>query len=62
MVLQWAQWHVLVDEDPLIAIGAVAEQLDKIGMMQETQHEDLDKEFTVALESISVKLLDCDDL
>lgn len=36
MILQATHWHVLINQESLIPISAIADQRDKIGMVQQT--------------------------
>jgi hypothetical protein len=54
MILQRALGHVLIDQDPLVRVCAVAEQLDEVGVVKEAEHEHLDEELAVALEPVPV--------
>jgi hypothetical protein len=62
MILQRALGHVLIDQDPLVRVCAVAEQLDEVGVVKEAEHEHLDEELAVALEPVPVQLLHGDHL
>ena len=62
MVFQAAHGHVLVDQEPLIAIGAVANQGNKIRVVKQAQHQNLHNEFLKPLKPVVVKLLNCNNL
>lgn len=57
MVFQRSQGHVLIHQNPLISIGTVSNEINQILMVQQAQHQNLHKKLSVALQSISVKLL-----
>lgn len=58
MIFYGTSGHVIIHEESLISISTIPDEIDKIFMVQETQHEDFDKELLVSLKSMPVKLLD----
>lgn len=62
VVFQRTQRHILVNQKPLVAIGAIANKVDQVWVVQQAQHEDLNKKLPVALQSISIELLYGDNL
>ena len=57
MVFQRPQWHVLVNQKPLISIDTVSDKVNQVLMVQEAQHQNLHKELSIPLQSVPVKLL-----
>jgi hypothetical protein len=41
VILERAQWHELVHQDPVMVIGAVANEIDHIFLAQPAQHQDM---------------------
>jgi hypothetical protein len=55
---QVAGGHELVDEEPLVAVGAVADDVDEVVVVEPAELRDLVQELIVALEAMPVQLLD----
>lgn len=53
-IFQAAFWHVLINQESFIAIGAVSNQTHKVGMAKNYEHENLHQELFVPLKSIPV--------
>jgi hypothetical protein len=49
MIFQRTQWHVLVNQNPMSAVGAEANKADEIRVAQCAQLQDMGKELAVAL-------------
>jgi hypothetical protein len=58
VVFQGAAVHVLVDEEPLVAVGAVTDDVDEVLLVELAELGDLGQELDVALEAMLVHLLD----
>jgi hypothetical protein len=54
---QGAQRHVLVEEQALLAVGAVSHQIDEVGVVEQAEHQHLHQELVVALNAVPVQLL-----
>lgn len=57
VVGEGAEGHVLVDEEPLLAVGAVADEAHQVVVVEEAQHQNLHDELPVALHAVEVQLL-----
>lgn len=62
VIFQAPQWHVLVHQESLIPISAIPDQIDEVGMMQETQHKNLHNELLISLKAFKIKLFDSNNL
>jgi len=62
MAFQRSEWHVLVYQKSLIPISAISNKANKVWVMKKTQHQNLNKELPVSLQSIPVELLDSHNL
>lgn len=54
MILQRAKRHKFINKKTLVSISTVSNQIDKVRMMQETEHKNLNKKFSVSLKPIPV--------
>lgn len=62
MVLQGSQRHKLVNKEALIPVSTVADQIDKVWVVQKAKHKNLHQKFSISLQSIPVKLFHCNYL
>lgn len=62
MAFQATLRHVLVNQEPLIAVSAEPNEVDEVGMPKNDQHEDLHYELLAPLEALPVELLNGDYL
>ena len=49
VILERAQWHVLVNQDPVMPVRAEANKVDDIGVAQRAKRHDTGKKLPVAL-------------
>ena len=49
VILERTQWHVLVNQDPAIAVRAEADEVDDIRVAQRAQRQDTSKKLLVEL-------------
>lgn len=54
MILEGPIRHVLINKESLVTVGAVADQVHKVAVVKETQHQNLHQELSIALEPISI--------
>lgn len=57
MILEAASGHELINQEPLLSVGAVTNEIYKVGMMQQTQHQHLHHKFLVPLKPLKIQLL-----
>ena len=58
MVFQGAGGHGLVDQQPLVPVGAVADDVDEVLVVELAEHGNPGQERLVVLEAVLVQLLD----
>lgn len=56
MILQGTQRHKFINKKALVSISTISNKVDKVWMMQEAKHKNLNQKFSVSLQSIPVKL------
>ena len=49
VIFERTQWHVLVNQDSMAAVGAETDKADEIGVAQRVEHPHASKELAVAL-------------
>lgn len=62
MILQGSQGHKLINKEALIPISTIANQVDKVCVMQKAKHKNLNQKFSISLKTIPVKLFHCNYL
>lgn len=62
MILEAAPRHELVNKEPLVIVSAVANEVDKVGVVQQTQHQHLHDEFLMPLKPLWIQLLHSNNL
>lgn len=56
MIFQGSQRHKLINKEALIPISTIANQVDKVWVVQKAKHENLHQKFSISLKAIPVKL------
>lgn len=62
MILEAAPRHELVNQEPLLIMSAVANEVDKVGVVKQAQHQHLHDEFLMPLKPLRVQLLHSNNL